>query len=121
MEDTTPKGPKYVKGDQTWSIEGASTEKLHLIDREGGESIWVAWPHAGDEVALINHALAFYPFPSWGLILPRTKEFDADTIKKGEIANTVFTLHPEAYDSMVEKELLDANGRLTPKAFEDYA
>jgi len=119
---------KYVKGTQTYSLDldnkTAPTTKANIICDGEVEGIWIK---QGDgEVVLLNHALAFYPFPSWGTIIPSTRDTKDKSDKRERIditalrgyspADTVLTLHPEAWDQYIEQGTMDAEGNfIIPK------
>lgn len=61
-------------------FEHLPKRKLKLSDNGDIESIWIAVDEPNKKMYLLNHALAFYPFPSWGA------EFDlADKLEVKEI------------------------------------
>lgn len=115
---------KYIKSTQAYSIsyedKTAPTCKVNLICNGDTEGIWVK---QGDgEITLLNHALAFYPFPSWGAIIPSTRDakdtsdirerIDVTELRGSTPADTIITLHPEAWDQYIERGLIDAEGNL---------
>lgn len=113
---------KYIKGTQTYPLsyedKTAPTWKVNLVCNGDAEGIWVK---QGDkEVVLLNHALAFYPFPSWGVVIPSTRDdkdtsqnrerIDITTLRGDSPADTVLTLHPEAWDQYIEHGQIDTDG-----------
>lgn len=99
---------KYVKAEVDYKIEDQPKGKIVLKDNEDfRESPWIAKPKDQNHVVLLNHALLFLPFNSWGVILPTTSsEFDVtDLQEKQELL-----LHPEAFDAYLENGVIDAEG-----------
>lgn len=99
-----------MRGEQTWKLDEAEQDKVRMTTNHevGGESIWVV--KHGNEMALRNHALAFYPFPSWGAVFPYQREIDVTDVRGKKPSDTVLTLHPEAWDKLVEAGAIDAEG-----------
>jgi hypothetical protein len=110
---------KYIRGDQDYALEDKPLLKVNLLDRNGDpEGIWVR--QADDHVVLQNFALAFYPFPSWGVVLPsdnppgdRRETIDATVLMQGPME---LPLHPEAWDSLRADGLIDEDGTLDVEA-----
>ena len=114
---------KYIKGTQTSLLvypdtsdedmkyeEKRRTVKLRLTDKEGyAETPWARWlidKDRNDEgYALLNHAMAFTPYPSWGAIIPSRNFMFVDMLQKQEL-----TLHPEAFDYYFEQKWIDKDG-----------
>jgi hypothetical protein len=98
---------KYIKGKQTSSSETYKKSKMRLTDGDDfSENIWVGIIPDSNEVMLLNHALAFYPFESWGAILPNSSSFNfLETLEKQEL-----TLHPEAWDALIERKIINEEG-----------
>lgn len=103
---------KYVKGNFKGNIDPAKDEntkhgKVRLTMPDGfSETPWVVErKDEPDHVVLVNHALIFMPFHSWGMIIPKGKSNMAE-IRKSE----VITLHPEAFDTYVEEGIIDTEG-----------
>lgn len=123
---------KYIKGTQTYSLsyedKTAPTWKVNLVCDGESEGIWVK---QGDkEVVLLNHSIAIYPFPSWGIIIPSTRDasdesdirevIDITKLRGDSPDNTVLTLHPEAWDQYIEHGKIDAEGNfIIPKNEEE--
>lgn len=107
---------KYIKAEGASPLEGLELGKQDLVCNGEHESIWVK--KDGEHAYLQNHALCFYPFPSWGAQVPNKSSFDATGMRGEKPEDTVLTMHPEAYDFMVEKEWIDSEGVLTSKYFE---
>lgn len=109
---------KYIKAQVDYKIEEQPHSKITLIDAEDfRESPWIAKPKDQDHVVLLNHALLFLPFSSWGVILPTTgSEFNvAELQEKRELL-----LHPDAFDTYLEKGVIDAEGNyLIPTNFKE--
>ncbi len=99
---------KYIRGNQEWSIEGAPNIKVTFTDNQGfSESPWGAESPDGREYALLNHALAFTPYPSWGAIFTNRS---VNFLPIFESENPELTLHPEAYDHYLKEKWIDENG-----------
>ena len=106
---------KYVKGTTfTTPMEQLNHGKIRLTMNDGfAETPWIgSAPESPDEVVLLNHALIFSPFESWGMILPKGSS-NMEEIRKSE----QITLHPEAFDKYIEEGIINAEG--TPLI--DYA
>lgn len=99
---------KYIKGNQNYTLEQCEFIKLRLVDNEDyAETPWAKRFEKEKESVLQNHALAFTPFHSWGVVLPTVGgSFNfIDTLEKGELV-----LHPEAWDSYIEHKVIDEEG-----------
>lgn len=70
-----------------------------------GESIWVAKDINNGVMYLLNHALMFYPLPSWGMELPLCDEIDLYKYRGDSSADTDITVAPEAYEAL--KDYID--------------
>jgi hypothetical protein len=83
---------KYRKGNQTEKLDDLPLQKVRLV-REGtdGEGPWVR--QGPYYVVLQNNVLHFYPFFSWGMILPRSSNIEISRLAKEEERE----LHPEAW------------------------
>ena len=57
-----------------------------------GEGIWVAEDKENNLMYLLNHAVGFYPFPSWGMELPLKKEIDLMSYRGETFEDTKYTL-----------------------------
>ena len=110
---------KYIKGTQTYKLESLELCKMRLTCASNTpEGIWVR--QADHEVVLQNDALAFYPFNSWGVVLPSKycpgdkpdarESIDVTELRGNSPADTVLTLHPEAWDQYLEHKVIDAEG-----------
>lgn len=102
---------RYIRGTQDYKLEGLQSVKVRLVDNEDYvETPWAAQSPDLKECILQNQALAFYPYPSWGAVIPnRTFNF-VDSLEKGEL-----TLHPEAFDYYLEQKWIDADGNSLEK------
>lgn len=106
---------KYIKGTQTYKLgeDDAEITKVGLMCNGDGEGIWVE--QHDNEVVLQNHSLAMYG-PSWGAVIPSTRKKDDMFSMREEIDVTALseekelTLHPSAWDTYLEKGLIDADG-----------
>jgi len=115
---------KYIKGPQNYSLESLETCKCNVVCSGNSEGIWVK--QADGEVILQNHSLAFYPFPTWGLVLPskshtkdtsNTRErIDVTALRGDSPDKTVLTIHPEAWESYLKEGVIDEEGNfIIPK------
>lgn len=71
------------------------------------ESIWVAKDEKNKVMYLMNHALMFYPFPSWGMELPLKDNLNILPYRGNTFHDLNMTLLPEAYEHIkkyVDKE-----------------
>jgi len=103
---------KYIKGKQTYSLKDKKCKlvKVSLIDGEGfTENPWAIKCQGSDHCVLQNHALAFTPHPSWGVIIPGNFNF-LEMLKKQEL-----TLHPEAWDEYRKQNIIDEDGNFIKK------
>ncbi len=92
---------KYTKGESTTPIDKLPQSKLQLMPVP--ESIWIGVDK--DHNVLKNHAVAFFPFESWGAMLPKGLTDALPLIEKGELI-----LHPEAYAEYIKHHIIDADG-----------
>lgn len=102
---------KYERHEPIEGLDDINPTKILL--RDGGEmpeNIWCK--RAGGHVVLMNHALAFHPFPSWGLVMPAAASLDAKPIKDAD--PSVLRVIPEAYDNMVALGFILADGTINP-------
>jgi len=110
---------KCIKGNQTYQIEDLPLQKVNLVADGETEGLWVR--QAEHEVILQNHAFAFFPYPSWGAVLPSTNPpgaarevIDVTKIRGSSPKSLVLTFHPEAWDSMLKSNIIDTEGNLLP-------
>ena len=102
---------KYVKADVTYKMEDLEQTKTLLGDGDPcNENIWVLKTPDGKGYVLQNHAVAFFPFESWGSIIPANVIRNVSSLRE----SGVLTLHPEAWDSYIENKVIDENGNLLP-------
>lgn len=111
---------KYKKGDQTSKMESLPEVKFNLVADGDSEGIWAG--QAEDHVVLLNHALCFFPFPSWGVVLSSgnpagnlREKIDVTELRGESPDNTTLTLHPDAWAQYLEHGIIDEEGNLTPK------
>lgn len=72
---------------------------VHLSnDLDSNESIWVAKDQENKVMYLLNHAVAFFPFPSWGMELPLQQKVDLLPYRGQTPDDAEFTVCKEAYD-----------------------
>ena len=74
---------------------GKITISLNGSEREG---IWAAKDDENKVMYLLNHAVMFYPFPSWGMELPLQDEIDLFPYRGKSTNYTEFTVCEEAYE-----------------------
>lgn len=77
------------------------TKTRITIKGDDVESIWCKKDPEGNAY-LMNHAMMFYPFPSWGLQVNADLNGDLSSIRGESTDDTVMYLHPEAYDNLSE-------------------
>ena len=89
-----------------FSIDELPAGKI-IINLKGAEreGIWVAKDEENKVMYLLNHAVMFYPFPSWGMELPLQDEIDLFPYRGESTDETEFTVCEEAYE--VLKQLID--------------
>ena len=99
----------------TWKIEDEIPVKTRLAiydpsDEKGSlrETPW-SIRKDGKEV-LVNHALIFTPYHSWGAII--SDDMDKSNMWKfcEEQEQPLIMLHPEAWDAMLEQGIIDGEG-----------
>ena len=64
------------------------------------ESIWVAKDEENKVMYLLNHAVMFYPFPTWGMELPLQDEIDLFPYRGESIDDTEFTVCEETHEAL---------------------
>lgn len=62
------------------------------------EGIWVAKDEENKVMYLLNHAVMFYPFPTWGMELPLQDEIDLFPYRGESIDDTDFTVCEETHE-----------------------
>lgn len=97
----------YKKGNQTYTLEECQLGKLRLTDDDDfTENIWVKVSPDGKESVLQNHAVLFFPFPSWGAIIPGRSLYNGYSMYE----SMDLTLHPEAWESYLSGGVIDEEG-----------
>lgn len=102
---------KYTKvADATEAMDDLELGKVRLSHTDGeegsiAETPWVKKMSDGRQI-LVNHALCFHPFPSWGMIIGDGYEHDVTSIREAK----EIPLHPEAFDYYIEEGLIDEAG-----------
>lgn len=76
---------------------GKITISLNGSEKEG---IWVAKDEENKVMYLLNHAIMFYPFPTWGMELPLQNEIDLFPYRGESIDDTEFTVCEETYEAL---------------------
>lgn len=92
------------KIERTGSIGELPKSKVRISMKGGDiEHIWVAIDEENKVMYLLNHALMFYPMPSWGMELPLTRDtIDLHKYRGDSIDETDITMCEEAYNSLKE-------------------
>lgn len=77
-------------------------DKIKLLGSEDDypENIWVAKDKKNKVMYLMNHALIFHPFPSWGAELPLGNVVDALPMRGETFDDLDLTLIEEAFTHM---------------------
>jgi hypothetical protein len=111
---------KYRKGEQTEKLDDLPMSKILLVMDGDAEGPWVK--QGPDYVVLQNNVLHFYPVFSWGVVLPsknppgeNRETIDITSMKPDD----GLELHPEAWESFLEKGAIDAEGHLIPDEEEE--
>lgn len=81
------------------------------------ESIWVAMDEENKKMYLLNHAIAMFPYPSWGMELPLQKSIDINNHRAKTPEQTVMIVCKEAYEAL--ERYLDKCGRLDFNKFQE--
>lgn len=80
------------------------------------ENIWVAKDEENKVMYLTNHALMFYPMPSWGMELPLTSgSIDLHKYRGDTFEETQFTVCEETYNGL--KDFLDEEGNFDVEGY----
>lgn len=83
------------------------------------ENIWVAKDISNNKMYLLNHALAFYPFPSWGSEWPLGHSIDVAKAKGENPDDCILTVHADAYAGYQAHEgLLKEDGTIDEDVLE---
>lgn len=70
------------------------------MNGEDPEGIWIAKDTENNVMYLLNHALMFYPMPSWGMELPLKSRIDLHPYRGDDFDSTEFTVCEETYDHL---------------------
>lgn len=73
------------------------------------ESIWVAMDEENKVMYLLNHSIAMFPYPSWGMELPLGKRVDINKHRNEDPNKTTIIVCKEAYKAL-EKYLKKCGG-----------
>ena len=84
------------------------------------ENIWVAKDDENKVMYLLNNSLHFYPFPSWGIELPLSEEFDISKIRGKTVDDTEFSVCLEVYNQYVDAELLNEEDEINIEKLFEY-
>lgn len=88
--------------------------RIHLGDINA-ESIWVAQDKKNNVMYLMNHALMFYPLPSWGMELPLSADLDMTPYRGESFDDYKPTVLPEVYESL--KQFIDEDNNFDCDAY----
>lgn len=101
----------FIVEDVTESLEDLKLVKVRLTADPGlSETPWAKELPDGRQV-LQNNAVNFYPFASWGLVIPSGYEHDVTELREAKL----LPIHKEAWDAMIEREHIDAEGNWIAK------
>lgn len=102
---------KYRKGEQAETMESLPLSKVNLVRDGEVEGIWVR--QGADFIVLQNTSLAFYPFPSWGVVLP-SKNPPGDNRERVDVSHMEVSdgleLHPEAWEEYLKQGVMREDG-----------
>lgn len=89
----------YKSIKQTRPIEELPKSRVRITcSGEDPEGVWVA---KDDEVQfLLNHALMFYPVPSWGMELPPGEDLDLYRYRGDTLDSVTMTVCEEMYSEL---------------------
>lgn len=111
---------KYVRGNQTYKLDDMPMLKVNVVADGQSEGPWVR--QASDHVVMLNHLICFYPFYSWGTILPSKnppgdlrETIDVSKIRGDSPDETELTLHPEAWDVYLKIGYINDQGEIIAK------
>lgn len=103
-----------------FNIESLELGKVHItLNGSNGESIWVRKDPDNNVMYLSNHALMFFPFPSWGMELPLCDDIDLYPYHKGNAEASEITVIAETYD-MLKKFIGDDDELNVEKYMEKF-
>lgn len=95
---------KILRSANTTPLEEMEKGKVRLtVSGNDSENIWVAKDPENNKMYLLNHALAFYPFPSWGTEWELASTLDVAKARGESPDETVLTFHSEAYEYLKDK------------------
>lgn len=104
---------KFTKSNFTSVIDKLPKGKARLtVNGTEPENIWVARDEDNKVMYLLNHALAFFPLPSWGSEWPIGGSIDVAEARGKTFEDGKLTLHPEAFDFLQSKGLIKEDGEL---------
>lgn len=66
------------------------------------EGIWIAKDEENRVMYLLNHAIMFFPLPSWGMELPLKEEIDLYKYRGDKFEDLDITVCEEAYEALKE-------------------
>lgn len=111
---------KYLLAENAIDLDSIEHSKTRLFTPgDGGETPWVKKDVENNVMYLSNHALAFYPYPSWGAQLPLSSNLNIEDIRGKSPDDCTLTLHPEAYE-VIEPFLNKKTNEIDLEAFNEY-
>lgn len=91
-----------------------SRARIHL-DGNDVETIWVAQDKKNNVMYLMNHAVMFYPLPSWGMELPLSGDLNMTPYRGKSFDDYKPTVLPEAYEYL--KQFVDEDNNFDCDAY----
>lgn len=79
------------------------------------ERIWVRKDPENKVMYLANHAVMFYPMPSWGMELPLCDEIDLHPYRGDKYEETEFTVIEETFENL--KDFISEDDTFDVKAY----
>ena len=90
---------KVFRSTNETPLDSLPKGKVHLTcNGNDPEGIWVAKDEVNKKMYLLNHAVNFYPVPSWGSEWPLGSTLDVGEARGKNSDETVLTYHAEVYD-----------------------
>ncbi len=103
----------YAKGTSKKPLDDMQLSKQHINYGDKGtpdylsEDIWIARDPSTKTYIFQNDAVMFYPYPSWGAVIPENISDLTTILKEG-----VITLHPDAWDKCIKMKVISTRGAL---------
>lgn len=89
--------------------------KARIYADNDGESIWVAKDRKNNVMYLMNHAVMFYPLPSWGMELPLSADLNMAPYRGESFDDYKPTVLPEVYEHF--KKFIDEDNNFDYEAY----